>query len=92
MNEFPKISFVIPFCTIEKEEQLLLDEKDHNHFIQTDSYSIADSTNRVLLNIEKNCKQDYEIIVVDNNSSDNTFEQYKKIIISKKNNNRHKKK
>tara|TARA_B100000029_G_scaffold59959_1_gene53927 strand:+ start:14433 stop:15371 length:939 start_codon:yes stop_codon:yes gene_type:complete len=73
MNEFPKISFVIPFCTIEKEEQLLLDEKEHNHFIQTDSYSIADSTNRVLLNIEKNCKQDYEIIVVDNSNTFNKF-------------------
>ena len=70
------ISFIIPFCTIEKSSTLKLDEKRQlikASFQQTNSQLIAESTDRVIKNIGKHCNREYEIIVVDNS---NTFEWF----------------
>ena len=70
------ISFIIPFCTIEKSSTLKLDEKRNqvdSAFEQTNSQLIADATDKVIKNIGKNCNQEHEIIIVDNS---NTFSWY----------------
>ena len=70
------ISFIIPFCTIEKSSTLKLDEKRNqvdSAFEQTNSQLIADATDKVIKNIDKNCNQEHEIIIVDNS---NTFSWY----------------
>ena len=70
------ISFIIPFCTIEKASTLKLDEKRQlikASFQQTNSQLIAESTDKVIKNIGKHCNREHEIIVVDNS---NTFEWF----------------
>ena len=72
------ISFIIPFCTIEKSSTLKLDEKRNqvdSAFEQTNSQLIADATDKVIKNIGKNCNQEHEIIIVDNS---NTFSWYRR--------------
>ena len=60
----PKISFVMTYCTVEKDKHLLLDIKDW--ISQTDSEEIRKSTIAVINNINKYCEEPHEIILVDN--------------------------
>ena len=51
----PKISFVMTYCTVEKDKHLLLDIKDW--ISQTDSEEIRKSTIAVINNINKHCTE-----------------------------------
>jgi len=63
-----KISFILNYCTIEKDKHLLLDIKD-TWLKQTNSDEIYDATIQVIHNINKHCNVPHEIILVDNSNT-----------------------
>ena len=63
-----KISFILNYCTVEKDKHLLLDIKD-TWLEQTNSDAIYDSTIKVINNINEHCKVPHEIILVDNSDT-----------------------
>ena len=68
MDNRPKISFVLNYCTVERVNHLLLDIKD-TWLEQTDSNGIYSATIQVINNINKFCKVPHEIILVDNSNT-----------------------
>ena len=68
MDNRPKISFILNYCTVERVNHLLLDIKD-TWLEQTDSNGIYSATIQVINNINKFCKVPHEIILVDNSNT-----------------------
>ena len=63
-----EISFVMTYCTVEKDKHLLLDIKK-DWLKQTESERIYKSTIQVINNINKHCDLPHEIILVDNSDT-----------------------
>ena len=59
------ISFIIPYCTIEKDKFLNLNEKELLHWLENDSSNILHSTIKTIRNVNT-LKCEKEILIIDN--------------------------